>query len=178
MASRWSGVISVAVRVPTTATTTTHTKTIHTIEHELACFVRRVELMESGCRMDVSMAVEHVTGEDAKEREEHEEHGEHGEHGEHEGYGEHAGYAKEGKRGKKRGSARNGGGRSDSLKTWHSLYPINALRNVALRGAKTDWVFLLDIDFIPSAALHQTLKDIAPRAPLGGAFVVRDRVTV
>ena len=31
-----------------------------------------------------------------------------------------------------------------------NLYPINALRNLALEQAATDYVFLTDIDFLPS----------------------------
>ena len=38
------------------------------------------------------------------------------------------------------------------------LYPINFLRNLALRCARTDLVFLVDVDFVPSAGL---LRDLA-----------------
>lgn len=34
------------------------------------------------------------------------------------------------------------------------LYPINALRNVALRAASAEFVFLLDVDFVPSRGLQ------------------------
>lgn len=38
------------------------------------------------------------------------------------------------------------------------LYPVNALRNVALKAATTDLVLLLDIDFVPNAGLHARLE--------------------
>ncbi|ETO12072.1 hypothetical protein RFI_25304 [Reticulomyxa filosa] len=34
------------------------------------------------------------------------------------------------------------------------MYPVNTLRNLALRYAHSDFVFLLDADFVPSADLH------------------------
>eukprot|EP00969_Alexandrium_andersonii_P216259 9552022-Alexandrium_andersonii.AAC.1 len=37
------------------------------------------------------------------------------------------------------------------------LYPINKLRNEALRAAKAGLVFLVDVDFIPSVGLYATL---------------------
>lgn len=36
-------------------------------------------------------------------------------------------------------------------------YPVNLLRNVALRNAPTDWVFSLDIDFAPPPGLELRL---------------------
>lgn len=36
-------------------------------------------------------------------------------------------------------------------------YPINSLRNIALRNARSDFVFLLDVDCIPSSDLYQSL---------------------
>jgi len=38
------------------------------------------------------------------------------------------------------------------------LYPVNALRNVAMEEACSDVVFILDVDFIPSRDLHSTLS--------------------
>ena len=38
------------------------------------------------------------------------------------------------------------------------LYPINALRNLALEQATTELVLLLDVDFVPSAGLLRDLK--------------------
>ncbi|CAE7516044.1 Large2 [Symbiodinium sp. KB8] len=37
------------------------------------------------------------------------------------------------------------------------LYPVNALRNVALEHARSDLVFLVDVDFVPSRRLHEVL---------------------
>eukprot|EP00969_Alexandrium_andersonii_P291318 12877286-Alexandrium_andersonii.AAC.1 len=45
------------------------------------------------------------------------------------------------------------------------LYPINKLRNVALRAAKAGLVLLEDVDFIPSVGLYTTLcPESAPGA--------------
>lgn len=41
-----------------------------------------------------------------------------------------------------------------------SLYPINYLRNVALRQATTPYTFLLDIDFLPMLGLYPYLKRV------------------
>jgi len=38
-----------------------------------------------------------------------------------------------------------------------ALYPINALRNLAMSHAATELVFLLDVDFVPSAGLLREL---------------------
>lgn len=46
------------------------------------------------------------------------------------------------------------------------LYPINALRNAALCAARTEYVWLLDIDFVPSAGASQALLQLA-EAELG-----------
>lgn len=37
------------------------------------------------------------------------------------------------------------------------LYPVNSLRNIALRNAQADLVFLLDVDFVPSPQLYESL---------------------
>jgi hypothetical protein len=43
-------------------------------------------------------------------------------------------------------------------KTPHSLpYPINSLRNIALQNASSEYVFLLDVDCIPSSDLFESL---------------------
>ena len=47
------------------------------------------------------------------------------------------------------------------------MYPVNAMRNAALDGAKTRLVLLLDVDYIPSAGLHQRLSaDVELQAKL------------
>jgi len=38
------------------------------------------------------------------------------------------------------------------------LYPINALRNAALQAAVTEYVFLLDIDFVPAPGAHSAIR--------------------
>lgn len=44
------------------------------------------------------------------------------------------------------------------------LYPINTLRNVAIDQARTNWVFPLDIDFLPTSSLyHRFVKYHLPR---------------
>ncbi|KAJ3343745.1 hypothetical protein HDU93_006657 [Gonapodya sp. JEL0774] len=43
------------------------------------------------------------------------------------------------------------------------LYPINVLRNLALKECDTDFVFSLDVDFTPSAGLAERLTDVATR---------------
>lgn len=43
---------------------------------------------------------------------------------------------------------------------FQSLYPINFLRNVALRQVTTPYVFLLDIDFLPMLGLYPYLKRV------------------
>lgn len=38
------------------------------------------------------------------------------------------------------------------------FHPINKLRNIGLKNAQTPYVFLADIDFIPSQDLYDTLR--------------------
>ncbi len=40
------------------------------------------------------------------------------------------------------------------------LFPVNILRNVALDNALTDWVLLLDVDFVPSLSLYNNSRYI------------------
>jgi len=40
------------------------------------------------------------------------------------------------------------------------LYPVNTMRNVALAGARSDIVFLLDVDFVPSHGLCKRLSNV------------------
>jgi glycosyltransferase-like protein LARGE len=76
---------------------------------------------------------------------------------------------------------------------YDGLYPVNSLRNAALAAARSDLVFLLDVDFVPSSGLHARLLggrqcDLLPKALSGGngrapvalvvpAFEVRESVT-
>ncbi|ETN97649.1 N-acetyllactosaminide beta-1,3-N-acetylglucosaminyltransferase, partial [Reticulomyxa filosa] len=45
------------------------------------------------------------------------------------------------------------------------MYPVNALRNLALRYAKSDYVFLLDADFVPSSNMHALVLSMLRRKP-------------
>lgn len=53
-----------------------------------------------------------------------------------------------------------------------ALYPINRLRNAALDAAETQRVFLLDVDFVPSAGLHRFLCSESLLASSQEALVV------
>ncbi|XP_041366032.1 LARGE xylosyl- and glucuronyltransferase 1-like [Gigantopelta aegis] len=46
------------------------------------------------------------------------------------------------------------------------FYPVNYLRNVALQQARTPYVFLSDIDFLPMYGLYEYLKKAAPMMEL------------
>jgi len=48
---------------------------------------------------------------------------------------------------------------------WQKFYPVNYLRNVALRRANTEHVFLLDIDFLPTPNLHDYSRQLLESAP-------------
>ena len=37
-------------------------------------------------------------------------------------------------------------------------YPVNFLRNVAFNNTVTKYVYLSDVDFVPSIGLHENLK--------------------
>eukprot|EP01132_Coremiostelium_polycephalum_P006742 gene6742-8359_t len=39
----------------------------------------------------------------------------------------------------------------------NTRYPVNNLRNLAIKNARTDYVFIMDADFIPPAGLHDYL---------------------
>ena len=38
------------------------------------------------------------------------------------------------------------------------FYPVNLVRNVALRNANTPYVFLTDVDFLPMYGLYEYLR--------------------
>ena len=42
------------------------------------------------------------------------------------------------------------------------LYPINYLRNLALNYSYTQYVLLMDVDFMPSSGLSDYLTEIIP----------------
>ena len=44
-------------------------------------------------------------------------------------------------------------GNPPSDNEYDNMYPINNLRNLALRGATTELVFIVDVDFVPSPGL-------------------------
>ena len=45
----------------------------------------------------------------------------------------------------------------------NTKYPNNLLRNVAISNAQTEFVFVIDIDMLPSANLHRNFVDFAQR---------------
>eukprot|EP00729_Bicosta_minor_P013502 gene13502-1257_t len=40
------------------------------------------------------------------------------------------------------------------------LYPVNAMRNLALDQSQTNWVFPVDMDFIPCGTLYKSMKSV------------------
>jgi hypothetical protein len=46
-----------------------------------------------------------------------------------------------------------------------AYYPFNAARNLALDNARTDWVFLVDVDFVPNPDLARNIKHTLERYP-------------
>jgi glycosyltransferase-like protein LARGE len=61
---------------------------------------------------------------------------------------------------------------------YERLYPINALRNIAVGHARSDLLFLLDVDFVPCRKLGELCKaqlwtkDVARQAAAGGLTVI------
>ena len=49
-----------------------------------------------------------------------------------------------------------------SQTTFQGFYPVNYMRNVALRHVNTPYVFLCDIDFLPSYGLFSYLRLVTP----------------
>ena len=56
--------------------------------------------------------------------------------------------------------------------TRKQAYPINLLRQVALDAARTELVFTLDTDFIPSAGIYDVIQQHLPKPLIGKALVV------
>lgn len=69
------------------------------------------------------------------------------------------------------GAGRDGGGEAgvEGL----ADYPINAMRNEALRRARTELVLLLDVDFVVSADAQVGVVDGAEARPLVGGMLGR-----
>ena len=42
---------------------------------------------------------------------------------------------------------------------FQQYYPVNYLRNVAVKQVRTDYMFLSDIDFLPMYGLYEYLKE-------------------
>jgi len=49
------------------------------------------------------------------------------------------------------------------------LYPVNTLRNVAINKAKTDFIIMADVDFVPSAGLYEAAKTFVEKLASSGA---------
>lgn len=47
------------------------------------------------------------------------------------------------------------------------FYPVNFLRNIALKNAQTSHVFLMDIDFLPMYGLYDYLRYVFLRSKVG-----------
>ena len=41
-------------------------------------------------------------------------------------------------------------------------YPVNTLRNVAIDKCRSNWMLLMDADFVPSAGLYEHLLPLLP----------------
>ena len=48
--------------------------------------------------------------------------------------------------------------RHAALRLQQGLYPVNTLRNVALNNARTDFVILADVDFVPGRNVYEDTK--------------------
>ena len=53
-----------------------------------------------------------------------------------------------------------------------SYYPINPLRNVALKNSHTEYVFLNDVDFLPSFGLYHHLRDMVKQYEMSHSVLV------
>jgi hypothetical protein len=42
------------------------------------------------------------------------------------------------------------------------LYPVNTLRNVAIDNCRTNWMLLVDADFVPNTGLYEYLLPLLP----------------
>ena len=42
------------------------------------------------------------------------------------------------------------------------LYPVNTLRNVAIDNCRTNWMLLVDADFVPNMGLYEHLLPLLP----------------
>ena len=41
--------------------------------------------------------------------------------------------------------------------TFQKYYPVNKLRNIAMANANCRYIFMVDVDFVPSANLYENL---------------------
>jgi hypothetical protein len=42
------------------------------------------------------------------------------------------------------------------------IYPVNTLRNVAINKCRTNWMALVDADFVPNEGLYESLLPLIP----------------
>ena len=59
---------------------------------------------------------------------------------------------------------------------FQQFYPVNYLRNVALRQVNTPYVFLSDIDFLPMYGLYEYLKKAISMMDMASQRKVRNIV--
>ena len=66
-------------------------------------------------------------------------------------------------------------GNAPSEDAYDSLYPVNALRNLALKAATSQLVFLVDVDFVPSrrfSNVHQEDRSFLDACKCGAVLIV------
>lgn len=53
-------------------------------------------------------------------------------------------------------------------------YPVNYLRNIALNNARTQFIFLTDIDFLPMVNMYSYLREAANSYDIHNRKLVSD----
>ncbi|GAM19003.1 hypothetical protein SAMD00019534_021780, partial [Acytostelium subglobosum LB1] len=47
----------------------------------------------------------------------------------------------------------------------NTRYPVNSLRNLAVQNAESEWVLMMDVDYLPPIYLYQNLESYAEKIP-------------